>query len=86
VKWYQLKNEIQKKENLEVTDKELEELAAKDAEKTGLPLDKLINYYKSSNQTERMLDQKLFEFLKEKNDIKRVNPEKLTKKQKEEKE
>jgi trigger factor len=85
VKWYQLKNEILKKENLEVTDKELEELAAKDAEKTGLPIDKLVNYYKSSNQMERMLDQKLFSFLKEKNEIKKVNPEKLAKQQKEEK-
>ena len=86
VKWYQLKNEILKKEKLEVSDKELEELAAKDAEKTGLPIDKLMNYYKSSNQMERMLDQKLFAFLKEKNDIKKVNPDKLAKKQKEEKE
>ncbi len=86
VKWYQLKNEILKKEKLEMTDKDLEELAAKDAEKTGLPVDKLINYYKSSNQTERMLDQKLFNFLKEKNEIKKVNPETLSKKQKEEKE
>jgi trigger factor len=86
VKWYQLKNEIQKKENLEVTDKELEELAAKDAEKTGLPVDKLKNYYKSSNQVERMLDKKLFDFLKEKNEIKKVNPEKLSQKQKEDKE
>jgi trigger factor len=86
VKWYQLKNEILKKEKLEVADKELEELAAKDAEKTGLPIDKLMNYYKSSNQMERMLDQKLFDFLKEKNDIKKVNPDKLAKKQKEEKE
>lgn len=86
VKWYQLKNEIQKKENLEVTEKELEELAAKDAEKTGLPVDKLINYYKSSNQMERMLDKKLFDFLKEKNEIKKVNPDKFANKQKEEKE
>ncbi len=86
VKWYQLKTEIQKKEKIEVTDKDLEELAAKDAEKTGLPVDKLINYYKSSNQVERMLDVKLFEFLKEKNEIKKVDPEKFSKKQKEEKE
>ena len=86
VKWYQLKNEIIKKEKFEVTDKELEELAARDAEKTGLPVDKLINYYKSSNQMERMLDKKLFDFLIANNDIKKVNPEKLTKKQKEEKE
>jgi hypothetical protein len=35
---------------------------------------------------ERMLDQKLFDFLKEKNEINKVNPETLSKKQKEEKE
>ncbi|MCU0414756.1 MAG: hypothetical protein MUE91_10210 [Ignavibacteriaceae bacterium] len=49
-------------------------------------MEKLINYYKSSNQMERMLDKKLFDFLKEKNEIKKVNPETLAKKQKEEKE
>ncbi len=84
VKWYQLKTEIQKKENLKVTDQELEELAKVDAEKTGLPVDKLINYYKSSNQVERMLDKKVFDFLKEKNEIKKVDPKKLSKNQKEE--
>jgi len=83
VKWFQLKTEIQKKEKIEVTDKELEELAAVDAEKTGLPVDKLINYYKSSNQVERMLDKKLFDFLREKNEIKKVNPDTLLQKQKE---
>ena len=86
VKWFQLKTEIQKKEKIEVTDKELEELAAVDAEKTGLPVDKLINYYKSSNQVERMLDKKLFDFLREKNEIKKVNPDTLLQKQKEENE
>ncbi len=86
VKWYQLKTEIQKKENIEVADQELEELAKVDAEKTGLPIDKLINYYKSSNQVERMLDKKLFDFLKEKNEINKVDPEKLSKMQKEVKE
>jgi trigger factor len=88
VKWFQLKSEIQKKENLTVTDEELNELANKDSEKTGLPVDKLINYYKSSNQVERMLDKKLFDFLKEKNEIKKVNPvpaESGSMKQKEEK-
>lgn len=74
VKWYQIKSEIQKKENLSVTDDELNDLAKKDSEKTGLPVEKLINYYKSSNQIERMLDKKLFDLLKEKNEIKKVNP------------
>ena len=84
VKWYQIKTEIQKKENLEVADSELEELARMDSEKTGLPIEKLLNYYKSSNQTERMLDKKLFDFLKENNEIKRVDPDQLTQIQKEE--
>ena len=74
VKWYHLKTAIQKKENLEITDKEMKELAEKDSEKTGLPVEKLINYYKSSNQVERMLDKKLFDFLRERNEIKKVNP------------
>ena len=86
VKWYQLKTEIQKKEKIEVTDQELEELAKQDSEKTGLPVDKLLNYYKSSNQLERMLDKKTFDFLKMNNKIQRVDPEKLTQIQKEEKE
>lgn len=85
VKWFHLKNEILKKEKIEVTDKELEELAAKDAEKTGLSVEKLINYYKSSNQIQRMIDKKLLDFFKEKNEIKKVDPEQLAKKQKEEK-
>ncbi len=86
VKWFQIRSEIQKKENLRISDKELEELAEKDSQKTGLPVDKLINYYKSSNQTERMLDKKLFDFLKEKNQINKIDPEKFSKNQKEEKE
>ena len=60
-------------------------MAEKDAEKTGLPVDKLLNYYKSSNQGERLIDQKLFDFLKEKNNIKKVDPDKLSKSKKEEK-
>ncbi len=78
VKWYLLKNEIQKKENIEVTDDDLMELVKKDVEKTGLPEDKLLNYYKSSNFTDRLRDQKLLDFLKENNNINKVDPSKLT--------
>ena len=85
VKWYLIKNEILKKEKLEVTDNELEELARKDAEKTGLPVEKLVSYYKTSQQSERFLDKKLFDFLKEKNDISKVDPKKLAQTEKEEK-
>lgn len=75
VKWYLIKDALQKKENISMSDEELTELAAKDAEKTGIAVDKLVNYYKSSNYSERFIDQKLFDFLKEKSNIKKVDPE-----------
>jgi trigger factor len=77
VKWYLIKNEIQKAENIVVTDDELKELAEKDSEKTGIPVEKLISYYKSSNQSEKNLDKKLFDFLKSNNTINKVSPEKF---------
>lgn len=79
VKWYLLKTEILKKENITIADDELKELAEKEAEKTGISSDKLLNYYKNSGQNEKRLDQKLFDFLKEKNNIVKVDPEKLFK-------
>ena len=77
VKWFLIKDAIQKKENITITDEELNELATKDAEKTGIAVDKLINYYKSSNYGEKVVDKKLLDFLKEKNIIKKVEPNKL---------
>lgn len=75
VKWYLIKNEIEKKENIDVTDDDLQDLVKKDAVKTGLPEDKLLNYYKSSNFAERLKDQKLFDFLKANNKINKMDPE-----------
>jgi trigger factor len=79
VKWFLIKAEILKKENITITDEEIKTLAEKDAEKTGISSEKLMNYYKNSAQNEKLLDKKLFDFLKEKNDIVKVDPEKLTK-------
>jgi FKBP-type peptidyl-prolyl cis-trans isomerase (trigger factor) len=79
VKWFLLKDAIQKQENISVTDEELNELAKKEAEKTGIGVEKLINYYKSSNLAEKIADKKLFNFLKEKNQIKKIElPSKIT--------
>lgn len=80
VKWFLIKNQIIKNEKLEVSEQELLELAQADSEKTGLPVDKLLNYYKSSNQSERSLDKKLFDFLKENNNISKVDPKNFNKK------
>ena len=81
VKWYLVKNEIQKAENISLTDQDLTELAETESAKTGLPVEKLVNYYKTSNQGERILDKKLFDFLKSNNTIVKVDPEKLKSKQ-----
>jgi len=85
VKWYLIKSALLKKENVTVTDNEIKELAEKDAEKTGIPVEKLLNYYKNSGQNEKILDQKLFEFLKEKNNIIKLDPEKFNKSETKEK-
>ncbi len=79
VKWFLIKSELFKKENIFVTDDELKELAEKDTKKTGIPAEKLLNYYKKSGLNDKLLDQKLFEFLKEKNNIVMVDPEKFNK-------
>ena len=81
VKWYLIKNEIQKKESLTIDDSDFAQLAEKESQKTGLPVDKLINYYKTSNQGERILDQKLFDFLKSNSTLNKVHPDKLKAKQ-----
>lgn len=79
VKWFLLKSEIQKKEEISVNDEELEKLAEEEAEKTGISKDKLLGFYKSSGQNDKLLDKKLFDFLKDKNNIKKVDPETLQK-------
>ncbi len=85
VKWFLIKSELLKKENISITDDEIKKLAEKDAEKTGIPAEKLLNYYKNSGQNEKILDQKLFEFLKEKNNIVKLDPEKFNKSETKEK-
>ena len=79
VKWYLLKSEILKKESISVSDKELKEIAEKEAEKSGISFEKLLNYFKNSGQGDKLLDKKLFDFLKEKNNITKVDPEKFNK-------
>ena len=81
VKWFLLKNEIQKKENMEIAEETLKDLAKKEAVTTGLSEEKLINYYKSPNYQNTLLEQKLFDFLKEKNTVTKVDPEKYSQKE-----
>lgn len=75
VKWYLIKDSIQKQENISMNDEELTVLATKDAEQTGIAVDKLLNYYKSSNYAEKFVENKVFDFLKGNTIIKKVVPE-----------
>ncbi len=84
VKWIMLKSEIEKSEKIEVNEEDLKKMAEKDAEKTGITVDKLLNYYKSSNYSDKLKEQKLLDFLKENNNIKKVDPNKLFNKDSEE--
>ena len=84
VKWFLLKDDIIKQENISVPEEDLKALAEKDAEKTGISVDKLLNYYKNSGQNEKLLNSKLFDFLKEKNEIIKVDPKKFNKSEKKE--
>ena len=77
VKWIMIKSEIEKAENIEVEEEDLKKLAEKDAVKTGITVDKLLNYYKSSNYADKLKEEKLLDFLKENNNIKKVDPKKI---------
>lgn len=77
VKWFILRDAIINKENLRLSDEELNELAAKDAEKTGIAVEKMIQYYKTSDYGSRMVQQKLFKFLEDNNNVKKVDPKKF---------
>ncbi|MCH7972610.1 MAG: trigger factor [Bacteroidetes bacterium] len=79
VKWHMIKSEIEKKENIVVDEEDLKKMSEKDAEKTGITVEKLLNYYKSSNYSEKLKDEKLLDFLKENNNIKKVDPKILFK-------
>lgn len=81
MKWYFIKHAIIEKEGIEIPDDELRKLAGKESEKNGIAVDKLLDYYKSSGLKEKLIEEKLFEFLKEKNIIKEVDPDNISNKE-----
>ncbi len=77
VKWYLIKNEIIKLEKIEVNDEDIRTFAEREAAKSGLELDKILKFYNTPNQKERLTDTKLYEFLKSNNTLIKVHPDKL---------
>ena len=82
-KWQIIMENIAEKENLEVTDDDLKKLAETEAEKVGIPADKLVKYYKDSNRKESMIEEKVFEFLKQNTKIKEIDADEKAKEAKE---
>jgi trigger factor len=72
-KWALLREEIIKKENLSADDADLVKLAEKEAEKIGIDKERLITYYKTSDQIkDRIVGTKLLDFLLENASVKEV--------------
>ena len=76
-KWALLREELIKAENVAASDEDLEKLAEEESEKIKIPKDRLINYYKSSDQIkDRLVGDKLLKLLVNSATIKEV-PEKV---------
>ncbi|MBK8946375.1 MAG: trigger factor [Ignavibacteriae bacterium] len=74
-KWQIILENIAEKEKIEVTEKELEDLAKEESEKINIPVEKLLKYYKDSNRGESLVEEKILNFLRENNKSKEVDPE-----------
>lgn len=81
-KWQIILENLAEIESIKVEDSELEELANKEAEKTGISAQKLLKYYKDSNRGDVLLEDKVIDFLKSNNKIKEVDAEEKTKEKK----
>ena len=76
-KWALLREELIKAENVIASDEDLENLAEEESAKIKIPKDRLINYYKSSDQIkDRLIGDKLLKLLVNSAKVKEV-PEKV---------
>ncbi len=79
-KWALLREELIKSEAIDATDEDLAKLAERDAEPMKIPIDRLVNYYKSSDQIkDRIIGDKLLKILTDSAIIKEVLEKKAVK-------
>lgn len=81
-KWQIIMENIAEKENIIVDDSELEALANQESEKTGISAQKLLKFYKDSNHSSVLLEDKVIDFLKKNNKLKEVDAEEKIKEKK----
>ncbi len=82
-KWQIILENLSEKENIKVEDSELEDIAKKESESTGISIEKLVKFYKDTNRQNVLLENKVIDFLKENTTIKEVDADKKMKEQKE---
>ncbi|MCL4549923.1 MAG: trigger factor [Bacteroidetes bacterium] len=82
-KWQIILENLAEAENIKVEDSQLEELAKEESDKTGISVAKLVKYYKDTNRTEMLLEEKVVKFLIENAKIKEVDAEEKSKEKKE---
>lgn len=82
VKWILLRDEIMKKENINLTDERIEEIAKENSEKIGVSTEILTNYYKSDEMKSQLLTRELYKFLRENNKITKIHPDEYNKQMK----
>lgn len=84
-KWQIILENIAEVEKISVDDSELEELAKQEAEKTGISVAKLVKYYRDTNRTDVLLEEKTIKFLKDNTKITEVDADEKIKEKKENK-
>lgn len=82
-KWQLILENIAEAENIKVEDSDLEEQAKQESEKTGISIEKLIKFYRDTNRTELLLEEKVIKFLKDNAKIKEVDADEKIKEKKE---
>jgi len=82
-KWQIVLENLSEIENIKVEDEDIVKLANEEAEKTGISVEKMMKFFKDSNRSASLLEDKVIAFLKANNKIKEVDPEKMKDKKKE---
>ncbi len=83
-KWQIIQENIARVENIKVEDADLEEIAKKEAESTGISVEKLVKYYKDSHRDAGLIEEKVIKFLEDNNTVKEIDADELKKQNEEE--
>ncbi|MBD3409723.1 MAG: hypothetical protein GF419_05900, partial [Ignavibacteriales bacterium] len=81
VRWVLIRENIVKKEGVKVDDETIEKLANENAEKMNVSVETLKKHYSREDVKSSLLTRAFYDFLREKNTIKTIDPEEFNKKE-----